>query len=161
MPDGQIVSVRHADLVERHIEVVALSGTFSNVVKIRLAQVRPKLATLVPMDREVQHSAMVSERVILKSCKLKPFLDSPRIIVEHPLRSLPMVDVPVYDQNLLQPQLIQGMLSSNGNIVEKAIPIVFGLHCMMARWPDNCHPILHLPGHDCIDQLDCTPTRQQ
>lgn len=59
LPNGQVVPVRHPSPVEWHIKVVTQTCTVSDVVKVRLSQIRPKLAALVSMNRKVQHPKII------------------------------------------------------------------------------------------------------
>lgn len=61
MPNRQVVSILHASLIERHINVVAPAAAAAHVVEVRLAKVRPERTVLVSVDREVEDSGMVGD----------------------------------------------------------------------------------------------------
>ena len=133
LPNGQIIRIRHARLVERHIEVEARPGTAANVIEVRLTQVRPEGSVFEAMDGEVEH---------------------PRVIVEHLLCSLAVMHVKIDDKNPLHLAVIDGVLCRDGHVVEEAVPVILGFHGMVTRRPDYGHSILDLAQQDLIDQLN-------
>lgn len=56
MEDGQIVTVAHAELIERHIEVVVKAVVFSHIVIVTLPQMGPEVSIVKPMYGEIQYS---------------------------------------------------------------------------------------------------------
>ena len=58
----------------------------------------------------------------------------PRVLVKHLLSSLPVMNIPIYDQNLLDP-LVECVLGSHSDIIIKAIAAIFALHRVMSWRP--------------------------
>lgn len=103
------------------------------------------------MDREVYDSAI---RKVVSfddgNNSLAKFV-LPRIVVEHLLGGLPMVNVPVDDKNFTGQFTSQHLLRSYGHVVEKTIAAVFGFHCVMPRWPDNRHSVLNFATTNALE----------
>lgn len=63
----------------------------------------------------------------------------PRIVVEHLLRGLSMMYVPVYNEDSLRRGRVQQVLGGYRHVVEKTIAAIFGFHSMVSRWSGKRH----------------------
>ena len=61
----------------------------------------------------------------------------PRIIVEHLLSGLAVMNVPIDDQYLLQSFVVQSVLRGQRNVVVVTITAVFALHGVVSRRPEQ------------------------
>lgn len=62
LKDGQVIAVAHALGIQRDVEVVASAGSGADGMIIRLLEIRPKAAVLIPMYGEIQNSTKHGER---------------------------------------------------------------------------------------------------
>jgi len=69
-------------------------------------------------------------------------MNSPGIVIEETLRSLPLMHIVVDDQDALQIMCMKCMLCCQGHIVKVTIFIKFGFHCMMTRRTNDGQAIL-------------------
>lgn len=76
----------------------------------------------------------------------------PAVVLEHVLRAVAMVNVPVYDEHP-QPNIVGvplGVTGSQRRRVEEAEAAWCVALSVVARWTDNGHAVAHLPArsHD-------------
>src|SRR4030042_940523 len=81
--------------------------------------------------------------------------------IERVLRAIPMMDIPVHDQNLLERKILNGISGSDGHIVEEAkthCPVSFR---MVTRRSHESKSIIQFSLHDRLDQLQKTSSGHQ
>ena len=64
MPNRHVIGIGHSCLIQRHVHIKSFACSFSNVMEIAFAQVRPERTMFISVNRKVEHSA--AKLVILK-----------------------------------------------------------------------------------------------
>lgn len=85
---SQIVGISHPNLVPGQIDSETLALPLANCICIRLWEKRPEASMLIAVPREIKDTG---------------------VIVEDILDALAMVDIPVDNENPLQPIFLLGM----------------------------------------------------
>jgi len=88
-------------------------------------------------------------------------IEDPWIGVESVLCSVSMMDVPVYDQDPLKGEMVDGIIGANGHVVKETEshgPISFR---MMARRPHQGKTVFQVSIPDRLDQLAKAPGGQE
>ena len=135
MPDGEVVGVAEAGVIERNVDVVAPAPALAGEVVIGLDQLRPEGAQLVAVDGGVEDA---------------------RIAVKGLLGRLAVVDVPVDDQDSLEAtgfEFLKQRLRRYGDVVEDAVAAGLGGHRVMARRADQGEAISNLSTVDGLGEL--------
>ncbi len=81
-------------------------------------------------------------------------MDLPRVIIEHLLSSLSMMNIKVHNEYPFDRLSLENLFGSNCNIIEETVATVLFLHGMVTGWADNGHSILYLSLNNTLDQVN-------